>query len=61
MAEVASGKRSSPVLIAAAWVVVVVPTLWGLNYTVQNALKIFAKPTAAVSPKTAGAVSAPAK
>jgi hypothetical protein len=37
-------KKSSPILIAAAWVIVVLPTLWGLNYTVQNALKIFAKP-----------------
>jgi hypothetical protein len=46
MTEVAGVKKSSPVLIAAAWVVVVVPTLWGLNYTVQNALKIFAKPAA---------------
>ncbi len=46
MAEVVSVKKSSPLLIAAAWVIVVVPTLWGLNYTVQNALKIFAKPAA---------------
>ena len=49
MVEVVSGKKSSPVLIAAAWAIVVLPTLWGLNYTVQNALKIFAKPTAPVS------------
>jgi len=44
MTEVVSAKKSSPVLIAVAWVIVVVPTLWGLNYTVQNAMKIFAKP-----------------
>jgi hypothetical protein len=25
-----------------------VPTLWGLNYTVQNAMKIFEKPVAGV-------------
>jgi hypothetical protein len=37
-------KKSSPLLIAAAWAVVVLPTLWGLNYTFQNALKIFATP-----------------
>jgi K+ transporter len=42
-------KKSSPALIAVAWVIVVVPTLWGLNYTVQNALKIFAKPTTPAS------------
>lgn len=47
MAEV---KKSSPVSIAAAWVLVVLPTLWGLNYTVQNALKIFAKVPAASAP-----------
>ncbi|CAN5640887.1 hypothetical protein BH10ACI4_BH10ACI4_27150 [soil metagenome] len=39
-------KKSSPILIAAAWAVVVLPTSWGLNYTVQNALKIFTKPAA---------------
>ena len=37
--------KSSPLLIAAAWAVVVLPTAWGLNYTVQNALMIFTKPT----------------
>ncbi len=34
-------RKSSPGLIAAAWIVVLVPTAWGLTYTVQNALKIF--------------------
>jgi hypothetical protein len=38
MAEI---KKSSPLLIAAAWALVVLPTAWGLNYTVQNALKLF--------------------
>jgi hypothetical protein len=42
MADTAS--KSSPVLVAVAWAVVVLPTLWGLNYTVQNAFKIFTKP-----------------
>ena len=49
MADTVSGRKSSLVLITAAWVVVVLPTLWGLNYTVQNALKIFVKPTAPAS------------
>jgi hypothetical protein len=49
MAEVGSVKKSSPVLIAMAWVIVVLPTLWGLNYTVQNALRIFTKPGAPAS------------
>ena len=47
--------KSSPVLIGLAWAVVVLPTLWGLNYTVQNALKIFTKPTAGVSAPAAAA------
>ncbi len=38
MAEV---KKSSPILIAAAWILVIVPAAWGLNYTVQSALKLF--------------------
>jgi hypothetical protein len=42
-------KKSSPALIAAAWAVVVLPTLWGLDYTVQNALKIFTKPAPAAA------------
>ena len=36
-------KTSSPILIAAAWAIVIIPTAWGLNYTVQNAMKIFTK------------------
>jgi K+ transporter len=55
MAEVATVKKSSPVLIAAAWLIVVLPTLWGLNYTVQNALKIFAKPAARAPASTPAA------
>jgi hypothetical protein len=39
-------KKSSPLLIAAAWAIVIIPTAWGLNYTVKNALKIFTAPTA---------------
>jgi hypothetical protein len=38
-----STKKSSPLLIAVAWIIVIVPTTWGLTYTVQNALKIFTK------------------
>ena len=38
-------KKSSPLLIAVAWAVVIIPTAWGLNYTVQNAMKIFTKAT----------------
>jgi hypothetical protein len=45
-------KKSSPLLIAATWAIVIIPTAWGLNYTVQNAMKIFTKapPPATASP-----------
>jgi len=44
-----SVKRSSPLLIALAWAVVVVPTAWGFSYTLANAMKIFTSPTAAAT------------
>lgn len=34
-------KRSSPLTIALAWAVVLIPTAWGFSYTLANALKIF--------------------
>ena len=51
MADTHEVRRSSPALIAAAWIVVLLPAAWGLNYTVGNALKIFqsAKPAAPAS------------
>lgn len=56
MADTAPVKKSSAALIAAAWLVVIVPAGWGLNYTVQNALKIFSKqPAAATAPAPAPA------
>ena len=61
MAETA--KKSSPALIAAAWLVVVVPAAWGLTFTVENALKIFntgAKAPAAVSAPASPATPSPA-
>ena len=42
-------QKSSPALIAAAWLLVLLPTGWGLTYTVQNALKLFAAPPAATT------------
>ncbi len=36
-------KKSSPAAIALAWIIVVIPAAWGLTFTVQNALKIFAR------------------
>ncbi len=51
-------KRSSPAAIAVAWVIVVLPAAWGLNYTVASALKIFSK--APPAPLSAPASPAPA-
>jgi hypothetical protein len=48
-------KKSSPLLIGAAWLLVILPAAWGLNYTVRNALKIFTPVTAAAP------INAPAK
>ncbi len=33
--------KSQALLVAAAWLVVILPTAWGLSYTVKNALKLF--------------------
>ena len=41
MADPNIPKTSSPLLIAAAWAIVIIPTAWGLNYTIQNAMKLF--------------------
>jgi hypothetical protein len=49
MAQLDPVKKSSPLLIAAAWIIVIVPTAWGLNYTVQNAMKLFTAPTPAAA------------
>jgi hypothetical protein len=46
-------RKSSPALIGLAWAIVVLPTLWGLNYTVQNAMKIFSRPAAVAAPAPA--------
>jgi hypothetical protein len=49
MADSTAVKKSSPLLIAAAWIIVIVPTAWGLNYTVRNAMKLFASSTSAAT------------
>jgi len=40
-----TAKKSSPVLIALAWAIVIIPTAWGFNFTLQNAMKLFTAPT----------------
>jgi hypothetical protein len=49
MAQPTTVTKSSPLLIAFAWLIVLVPTAWGLNYTVQNALKLFTSSTPAAT------------
>jgi hypothetical protein len=51
MADSNTVKKSSPLLVAAAWMIVIVPTAWGLNYTIKNAMKLFtASAPAAAAP-----------
>jgi hypothetical protein len=40
-------KKSSPALIALAWAIVIIPTAWGFNFTLQNAMKLFTAPSSA--------------
>jgi MFS family permease len=48
--ETVQHAKSSPILIGAAWLLVVLPSAWGLNYTVRNALKIFTAGNTAAAP-----------
>ena len=41
-------KRSSTTALGLAWAIVVLPTLWGLTHTVENALQLFRNHTAGV-------------
>jgi len=49
MANIETTRKSSPILIAAAWAVVILPTAWGLSHTLQSAMKLF---TASATPAT---------
>jgi hypothetical protein len=49
MADSNTVKKSSPLLVAAAWMIVIVPTAWGLNYTIKNAMKLFTASTPAAA------------
>ncbi len=56
MSENTSTKKSSPVMILAAWVLVGVPLVWGVYNTFLNTKKLFQAPAA-----SAPASSAPTK
>jgi hypothetical protein len=46
MTESSVTKKTSPLLITGAWLIVLVPIAWGLTYTIENALLLFtASPT----------------
>ncbi len=50
-------RRSSPTALGLTWAIVVLPTLWGLTYTVENALKLFRNsptPVTVAQPQTGG-------
>lgn len=61
MASETTQSTSSPLLIAFAWLVVLIPAGWGLTLTAQNAAKIFTKgtPAAATAAPASVTVTAP--
>jgi len=59
MASPGTTRQTSPLLIAAAWIVVILPASWGLRYTVQNALKLFTTPAASTPAPAAGTPAQP--
>ena len=46
----ATPAASSPILLVLAWAIVVLPTAWGLEHTVQSALKLFQAPAPTTQP-----------
>jgi len=57
MAEPQPTKKSSPLLVVVAWLVVIIPAGWGLSYTVQNAVKIFTRSGSAAAGGPAGSAA----
>ena len=53
-------RKSSPLLILAAWAVVTIPAGWGLRYTVENAIKLFHQPATAAAQGQAPGPGTPA-
>jgi hypothetical protein len=46
MSENTNTKKSSPVMILAAWALVGVPLAWGVYNTLLNSMKLFQAPAA---------------
>ncbi len=49
MPQLQQAPKSQTLLVAITWLVVLLPTAWGLSYTVKNALKLF-HPQATTTP-----------
>ena len=58
--NVANETKTSPALIAAAWIVVCVPLAWGVYNTGVNAAKLFALTQRNVAPAAPPTASTPA-
>lgn len=46
------GHATSPVTIAIAWIVVILPAAWGITQTIKQSTQLFKNPPAAVTPTT---------
>ena len=44
-----TGPSGSPLLLVIAWLVVVVPAVWGVSQTVQKSMALFSGPTTAAT------------
>ncbi len=42
--------KSQNLLVVLTWIIVTLPTAWGLSYTIKNALKLFHPQPAVTSP-----------
>jgi peptidoglycan/LPS O-acetylase OafA/YrhL len=55
-------RRTSPALVAAAWLVVCVPAAWGVYQTIKKSIPLFRPPAAhATAAPAAPATTAPAR
>ena len=55
MSENTNTKKSSPVMILAAWALVGVPLAWGVYNTLLNSMKLFQAPAASTAAPASGA------
>jgi hypothetical protein len=53
MSENTNTKKSSPVMILAAWALVGVPLAWGVYNTLLNSMKLFQAPASSVPASSA--------